>query len=79
MIATKMERRVRISGTLVLVGLLVELISLLWSHPTTFILFLMPGALLIALGILLYLISLVSVDEPSVEIENSGGRSAGTQ
>lgn len=71
MIPTKMERRVRISGTLVLVGLLVELTSLAWSHPTTFILFLMPGALLIALGILLYLFSLVSVDEPTMDVENS--------
>lgn len=65
MIPTKMERRVRISGTFVLVGLLVELISLVWSHPTTFILFLMPGTLLIALGILLYLFSLVSVNDPN--------------
>ena len=71
MIATKMQRRVRISGTLVLLGLLVELVSLLWSHPTTFILFLMPGAMLMALGILLYLYSLVSVAEPPIEVENN--------
>jgi hypothetical protein len=70
-ISTKMQRRVRTSGMLVLAGLLVELVSLVWSHPMTFILFLMPGTLLIALGILLYLFSLVSVDEPSTDIENS--------
>ena len=69
MIATKMQRRVRISGTLVLLGLLVELVSLLWSHPTAFVLFLMPGALLMASGILLYLFSLVSVAEPSIEVK----------
>ena len=71
MISTKMQRRVRISGTLVLLGLLVELASLLWSHPPAFILFLMPGALLMAAGILLYLVSLVSVPEPSMEAENN--------
>jgi len=63
MIATKMQRRVRISGTLVLVGLLIELLSLLWATPAAFIFFLFPGALLMSAGILLYLYSLVSVQE----------------
>jgi len=56
---------------LVLLGLLVELVSLLWSHPTAFILFLMPGTVLMASGILLYLFSLVSVAEPSIKVENN--------
>jgi hypothetical protein len=38
-------------------GMLVELGSLLWSHPTAFVLFVMPGALLMGLGILFYLYS----------------------
>jgi len=57
----KMQRRVRISGVLVLLGLATEMVSLLWSHPTAFTLFLVPGGLLMALGIVLYLYSLVSV------------------
>jgi hypothetical protein len=61
MIATKMQRRVRTSGTLVLLGLVIELVSLLWSHPTAFTFFLLPGALLMACGSLFYLFSLVSV------------------
>ena len=65
MSATKMQRRVRVSSALVLLGLLIELISLLWSHPTAFVLFVMPGALLMALGILFYLYSLVTVSEPT--------------
>ena len=64
MIINKMQRRVRISGALVLLGLLVELASLLWATPTAFFFF-MPGALLIAAGILLYLYSLVSVADAS--------------
>ena len=65
MTSTKMQRRVRISGTLVFLGLIVELVSLLWSAPTAFLFFLMPGALLMAAGILFYLYSLVSVSEAS--------------
>ena len=61
MTSTKMQRRVRISGTMVFLGLIVELVSLLWSTPPAFLFFLMPGALLMAAGILVYLYSLVSV------------------
>lgn len=67
MSSTKMQRRVRTAGVLVLLGLLIELVSLLWSHPTAFMFFLAPGALLIAVGILVYLYSLVSVQEPATE------------
>jgi hypothetical protein len=52
---------------LVVLGLVIELVSLLWSHPTAFVLFLVPGALLMALGILLYLFSLVSVSSATEE------------
>jgi hypothetical protein len=61
MSATKMQRRVRVSSALVLLGMIVEFVSLLWSHPTAFVLFVLPGALLMALGILFYLYSLVTV------------------
>ena len=64
---TKLERRLRQSGLLVASGLLAELISLLWNHPTAFFLFLGAGALLIAAGILLYFFSLLSVHEPPSE------------
>ncbi|MFY9555552.1 MAG: hypothetical protein WAV47_12640 [Blastocatellia bacterium] len=67
MSSTKMQRRLRSAGTLVLLGLGIELLSLLWSHPTAFILFLVPGTLLIAIGILIYFYSLVSVSEPATE------------
>ena len=57
---TRLEQRLRIAGILVLAGLLVELITLKWSHPTAFLFFLMLGGSLMALGILFYLFSLVS-------------------
>jgi len=57
-----LERRLRLAGTLVVLGLLVEFVSLLKSHPLAFIVFLVVGGLLIAAGILIYLYSLVSRD-----------------
>ena len=60
--APKLERRLRLSGLLLIAGLLVELVSLYWSHPTAFLLFLLLGGLLMAAGIALYLLSLVSAE-----------------
>lgn len=60
--STKLEKRIRLSGLLLIAGLLVELVSLHWSHPTAFLLFLLLGGLLMAAGIALYLLSLVSAE-----------------
>ena len=57
---TRIERRIRISGLLVLAGLAIEVVTLNWAHPTAFIFFLIFGGGLVALGICVYLISLVS-------------------
>jgi hypothetical protein len=59
---TKIERRIRLAGTLLIAGLLVELVTLRWSHPTAFLFFLLLGGLLMALGIGVYLFSLVSAE-----------------
>jgi hypothetical protein len=54
------ERRLmHVSSALVILGLLVEIVSLLWFHPLAFVLFAFVGASLIGLGILVYLASLV--------------------
>jgi uncharacterized membrane protein YczE len=60
--STKIERRIRLAGTLLIAGLLVELVTLRWSHPTAFLFFLMLGCALMALGIVIYLLSLVSAE-----------------
>jgi len=65
---TKIERRIRIAGILLLGGLLVELVTLRWSHPTAFLFFLLLGGVLIALGIVVYLFALVST-EPKLSFE----------
>lgn len=59
-----MERRLRIAGVLIILGLIIEAFSLIWVHALAFILFALIGGLLIALGILTYLYSLVSVPQP---------------
>ena len=54
------DQSIRISGVLIALGLLVELVSFLWDHPLSFIVFVGVGGLLLAAGILyfLYTISL---------------------
>ena len=57
---TRLEKRLRIAGILILAGLIVELITLKWSHPTAFLFFLLLGGSLMAIGMLIYLYSIVS-------------------
>ena len=57
---TTTEKRIRIAGILVAAGLVVELVTLKWSHPTSFLFFLLLGGTLMAAGIVIYLFSLVS-------------------
>ncbi|HZS08012.1 MAG TPA: hypothetical protein VFD58_24470 [Blastocatellia bacterium] len=63
----RLEKRLRISGSLIIAGLLVELVTLRWSHPTAFLFFLLLGGALMAGGILLYLYSLVSSDRTEAD------------
>lgn len=58
------RRLLQISSGLVIVGLLLEIVSLLWFHPLSFVLFAFLAAVLIGLGILVFLVSLVFVAQP---------------
>ncbi len=64
---TTMEKRLRISGILVILGLLVEAFSLLWTHPIAFLVFMFLGGAFMGLGIIFYLYSLVSAPHPGTE------------
>lgn len=57
------QRRVRIAAALVFAGLVVQSLALRGSHPTTFLVFALAGIPLVAVGILVFLYSLVSVRE----------------
>jgi hypothetical protein len=58
------RRLLRISSGLVIAGLVLEIVSLLWFHPLSFVLFAFVAATLIGLGILVYLASLVFAGAP---------------
>jgi hypothetical protein len=53
--------KLQVSGALVILGLLVEAACLLWSRPIAFVIFAGLGGFLIAMGVLLFLYSLVFV------------------
>ena len=56
----KLVKFLRIAGALIAGGLLIEGITLMWSHPISFLLYLGIGGLLMVAGILLYLYTVVS-------------------
>ncbi len=59
-----LANRLRISAALVLLGLVVELVSLTWRHPISFIVFVAVGGLAMAAGILFFFYSIVTVPKP---------------
>jgi predicted membrane channel-forming protein YqfA (hemolysin III family) len=66
-IAGAMQRRLRLAGMLIVLALLVEVISLFWTSPIAFLVFMFAGGLLLTIGILVYLYSLVSVTRMPVK------------
>ena len=59
----RLYRRLRISGALIIAGLLVELLSLVRIHPLAFLTFMFVGGGFLIAGIALYLYSIM--DAPS--------------
>jgi len=66
-----LNRRLRISGILVIIGLLVEALCLVWSRPIAFVVLVCLGGALIGLGVLLFLYSLVSTPSHSARSSTS--------
>lgn len=62
---TPIERALRLSGILLILGIAVEVISLLWEKPLSFLLFVGVGGLLTLIGILLFLYSVQPSDRSS--------------
>jgi len=65
--AIGIHRFLQVSSTLIILGLLVEIVSLLWFHPLSFVLFIFVGVILMGLGIVVYLFSLVFAALPTAE------------
>ena len=60
MIRTTIEKRIRWAGLLVVIGLVVQLLTMSWSHPLAFMAFLIVGCPLTLAGVLLYLFLLAT-------------------
>jgi len=58
--ANPLEKRLQISGTLLIIGLLIEVLCLLAAKPIAFVIFVAVGGLLLFAGVSLFLFSLVS-------------------
>ena len=58
-ISPKVARRIRLSGIFLLIGIAIEVGSLLSSNPTSFLVFAIFGGAFLLMGIAAYLFSLV--------------------
>ena len=58
------ERSIRWAGMLIVTGLVVQMITLLWTHPLAFMCFILVGCPLVAAGIVVYLYSLTAHHSP---------------
>ena len=56
----RLQRKLKTAAYLLTAGLLVEGITLQWGHPTSFLLFICLGGILVGAGIAIYLIALVT-------------------
>ena len=61
------ERRIRWAGLLIACGLVIQMITLIFVHPLAFMAFLLISCPLVAIGILLFLYSIVSHDHGKSE------------
>ena len=75
--ANPIHSRLRLAGAFIILGLIVQALSLLWNHPLSFIAFVTLGGLLLAVGIVLYLLTLVSIPAamPEEQAETGSGAS----
>jgi hypothetical protein len=62
-VQTRRQRRLRISGILIMLGLLVEALSLIRIHPLAFLAFMFIGGGFLVAGIGAYLVSIASPED----------------
>lgn len=70
----KMDRRLRFAGILVVLGLVIDGLSLLWNHALAFLGSMFVGGLFVFLGIVIYLATLVFPTSP--RLSNGDGPGA---
>ena len=65
------ERRLQVSGILLIAGLLIEAVCLLWARPISFLILLAIGGTLLFLGVLMYLLSFLRAKQSPERNPNS--------
>jgi hypothetical protein len=58
--SSRLQRKLKTAAYLLIAGLLIEGITLYWAHPTSFLLFISLGSILIVTGIAIYLFAIVT-------------------
>jgi hypothetical protein len=58
-----MNSRLRLAAALIIVGLAIQLVSLVWNTPLSFLAFIFAGSPFVFAGILVYLVSTVILSE----------------
>ena len=57
---SRLQRKLKTAAYLLIAGLAVEGITLHWTHPSSFLLFIIFGGILVVAGIAIYLIAIVT-------------------
>ena len=57
---SRLQRKLKTAAYLLIAGLAVEGITLQWAHPTSFLVFIIVGGILVGAGIATYLFALLS-------------------
>jgi uncharacterized membrane protein len=55
---TRIEKRLRIGGILLISGLAIQVLTLLWNHPLSFLAFMFVASPLVLAGIVIYFSSI---------------------
>ena len=58
--SSRLQNKLKIAAALLMLGLLTEIVTLQWAHPTSFLLFIIVGGTLIVLGVAMYLLALIT-------------------
>jgi len=70
--ADSINMRLRLAGVLIVVGLLTQALTLLWNHPLSFVAYMVIGGLFMAIGIVVYLLTLVNLAGKAENADNQG-------
>jgi hypothetical protein len=57
---SRLHRKLKMAGWAIMLGLIVSLATVYWSTPLSFLFFIVIGGLLVALGILSFLLAIIT-------------------